>query len=47
MRHNQSAQPDLPYFVQAMFDYSEAQMQAELDWLDGFIQQVEKEHDQS
>lgn len=47
MRHNQSLQPDLPYFVQAMFDYSEALIQAELDWFDEFIKRVEKEHDQS
>lgn len=47
MRRNQSDQPDQPYFVQAMFDYSEALMQAELDWLDGFSQQVETYHDQS
>ena len=47
MRRNQSDQPDQPYFVEAMFDYSEALMEAELEWLDRFIQRVEKEHDQS
>lgn len=47
MRQNKSNEPNLPYFVEAMFDYSEALMDAELSWLDGFIQRVEKEHDQS
>jgi DNA-binding PadR family transcriptional regulator len=47
MRHSKSNQPNLPYFVEAMFDYSEALMEAELHWLENFIQQVEQEHDQS
>lgn len=47
MRRNQAAQPDLPYFVDAMFGYSEALIQAELDWLAEFITRVEKENDQS
>ncbi|MGD8603385.1 MAG: PadR family transcriptional regulator [Anaerolineales bacterium] len=47
MRQNKADQPDLPYFVEAMFDYSEAMMAAELDWLDRLIQRVEQEHDQS
>jgi DNA-binding PadR family transcriptional regulator len=45
MRQNKSNQPGLPYFVEAMFDYSERLMDAELDWLENFIQRVEKEHD--
>jgi DNA-binding PadR family transcriptional regulator len=47
MRRNQSSQPDIPYFVEAMFDYSESLMEAELSWLERFIQRVEREHDQN
>jgi hypothetical protein len=46
MRQNKADQPDLPYFVEAMFDYSEAMIAAELEWLDRLIQRVEQEHDQ-
>jgi DNA-binding PadR family transcriptional regulator len=47
MRQNRSAQPGIPYFVEAMFEYSEALMGAELKWLAGFIQRVETENDES
>ena len=37
----QSLEP-LPYFVDAMFDYSITLIDAEIDWLTGFIQRVQE-----
>ena len=37
------AQRDAPFFVNAMFDYSLTLLQAEIKWLDKFIQQVEEQ----
>ena len=34
-------QRPLPYFVEAMFEYSRILAQAELDWVENFIQEVE------
>lgn len=39
------AQSPLPYFVAAMFTYSQVLMEAELKWLDEFIKEVEREHE--
>lgn len=40
------SQRPLPYFVDAMFDYSIHMIQAELAWIRAFILQVEEKHDQ-
>jgi DNA-binding PadR family transcriptional regulator len=37
-------QPSLPYFVDTMFEYSLLMMQAELAWLEKFIQRVEEDN---
>jgi len=37
------AQRDAPFFVSAMFDYSLTLLQAEIKWLDEFIQNVEEQ----
>ncbi len=37
------AQPDKPFFVSAMFDYSLTLLQAEITWLDKFIRNVEEQ----
>jgi hypothetical protein len=34
----------LPYFVDTMFEYSLRMLQAELAWLDKFMQRVEEEN---
>jgi DNA-binding PadR family transcriptional regulator len=39
-------QKPLPYFVDALFDYSVIMMQAESTWVEKFIKQVEEQHDQ-
>lgn len=42
------SQRPLPYFVDAMFEHSIAMIEAEWQWLESFIQQVEtKENDQN
>ncbi len=37
----EDSQPNLPSHVHALFDHSTSQMQAELDWLEGYIRQLE------
>jgi DNA-binding PadR family transcriptional regulator len=39
-------QKPLPYFVDALFDYSAARVEAELKWTAEFIEQMEAYHDQ-
>lgn len=44
IRHIQSrrdAQPSIPYFVEAMFDYSLTMVETEKRWIENFIQQLE------
>jgi DNA-binding PadR family transcriptional regulator len=41
MRERWEAQKPLPYFVEAMFAYSDAMIQAERNWIEQFIKQVE------
>jgi len=41
------AQKPLPYFVDALFDYSVAMMQAEKLWVEKFIKQVEEYSEQN
>ncbi len=41
MLNRSAAQQPLPPFVQAMFDYSQALAEAELNWIKNFIQEVE------
>lgn len=40
------SQRPLPYFVDAMFDYSTHMIRAEQAWIEAFIKQVEEKHDQ-
>jgi DNA-binding PadR family transcriptional regulator len=47
IRQKWESQKPLPYFVDAMFDNSLALLQAELDWIEKFIQRVEAENDQA
>ena len=44
MRERWEAQKPLPYFVEAMFEYSDTLIQAERDWIEQFITQVEAQH---
>ena len=46
MRERWEAQKPLPYFVEAMFDYSDTLIQTERDWIEQFITQVEAQHGQ-
>ena len=43
MQTRRQAQQPLPYFVEALFDYSAALIKAELAWVEKFIKQVEDE----
>lgn len=38
-------EPSLPVHVEAMFDFSLKMIEAELRWVEGFIKQLEEEHD--
>ena len=38
----QSSQQPLPYFVEAMFNHSLCQLQAEVGWLEGFIRELDR-----
>jgi DNA-binding PadR family transcriptional regulator len=40
------SQKPLPYFIDAMFDYSLALIEAELNWIEKFITRVEEQYDQ-
>jgi DNA-binding PadR family transcriptional regulator len=40
------SQRPLPYFVDALFDYTITLVQAEMDWVAGFIEQVEEQNTQ-
>ncbi|MCK5132107.1 MAG: PadR family transcriptional regulator [Candidatus Sabulitectum sp.] len=40
-------QRPLPYFVDAMFDHSATMIEAELVWVEGFIEQMEEENDKN
>jgi DNA-binding PadR family transcriptional regulator len=42
LQQRQQSQSPLPVHVNAMFDLSQRLLQAEADWIAGFIQQVEK-----
>jgi DNA-binding PadR family transcriptional regulator len=42
IRSRSQEQAPLPYFVQAMFDYSLALIEAQLGWVERFIQQLER-----
>lgn len=46
MRERWEAQKPLPYFVEAMFAYSDTLIQAECDWIERFIKQVEAQDGQ-
>ncbi len=46
LKDNWEGKGPLPYFVDAMFDYSVNMLQAELAWIETFIKRVEEEHDQ-
>lgn len=46
MRERWEAQKPLPYFVEAMFAYSDTLIQAERDWIGQFIKQVEAQNGQ-
>jgi DNA-binding PadR family transcriptional regulator len=41
------AQKPMPYFVDALFDYSVTMIEAEMMWVEKFIKQVEAQHEQS
>jgi DNA-binding PadR family transcriptional regulator len=43
MEASRAAQQPLPYFVDAMFGYSKALIQAEQAWVEGFVATVQKE----
>ena len=47
VRDRWEAQKPLPYFVDAMFDQRLAVISAQLEWLDKFISQMEKQHDEN
>ena len=40
------AQKPMPYFVDALFDYSVTMIQAEMAWVEKFIKQVEEQNEQ-
>ncbi|MCJ7660977.1 MAG: PadR family transcriptional regulator [Anaerolineales bacterium] len=40
MQTSMERQRPLPYFVEAMFDYSQTLVSAEIDWVEKFIQQL-------
>ncbi len=40
-------QQPMPYYVNALFDYSVTMIQAEKMWVEKFIQQVEEQHEQN
>jgi DNA-binding PadR family transcriptional regulator len=44
VRQKRESQQPLPYFVEAMFDHSLTMIQAELDWIEKFIQLVEEQN---
>jgi DNA-binding PadR family transcriptional regulator len=44
MQTRWEAQKPLPYFVDALFDYSEQMIQTELAWIAGFIEQLERQN---
>jgi DNA-binding PadR family transcriptional regulator len=46
MRERWEAQKPLPYHVEAMFAYSDTLIQAERNWIEQFITQVEAQHGQ-
>ncbi len=43
LQNAKAAQPFAPYFVQAMFDYSIAMLQAQDEWMKSFIKQLTPE----
>lgn len=40
VRRRREAQQPLPYFVDALFDYSLVLIQAEIDWVEQFVEQI-------
>jgi DNA-binding PadR family transcriptional regulator len=46
VRERWEEQQPLPYFVDALFDYSVSMIQAELDWVNKFIRQLEAINEQ-
>jgi DNA-binding PadR family transcriptional regulator len=47
IRDRWESQQPLPFFVDAMFDLALTKITTELDWLDRFIDQLEKTHDEN
>ena len=47
VRERWAGQRPLPYFVEAMFDYSTTLIEAELAWVEGFIEQLEEQSDEN
>lgn len=47
VRNRREAQRPLPYFVDAMFDYSLALIEAEKTWIEKFIREVEAKNSRS
>ena len=43
VRRRQEEQQPLPYFVDALFDYSTALIQAEMAWVEGFREKIRQE----
>jgi len=46
LQEKRSSQQPLPYFVEALFTYSLALLEAEIQWVDDFITRLEEEHGQ-
>jgi DNA-binding PadR family transcriptional regulator len=44
LQEKRSSQQPLPYFVDALFTYSLALLEAEIQWMDNFITRLEEEH---
>jgi hypothetical protein len=44
LREKSSSQQPLPYFVDALFTYSLALLEAEIQWVGNFITRLEEEH---
>jgi DNA-binding PadR family transcriptional regulator len=45
MRTSWESQKPLPYFIDAMFDYGLTLIEAELNWIEKFIERVEEQHE--
>lgn len=47
VQSRREAQQPMPFFVDAMFEYSVTMIKAELTWIEKFIKQVEEQNEQS